>query len=199
MTTQKTIWIDKPADILSSCRESSVTFNVSCARYTLLTSYHQMEIMSLKCKTKWHNAWGELHPAEKIFSLILTCSCGRKMEWRRGSQDFDWRREKTGMFSLTNNGGLCVYWYKEWAQEPFVCLKLLKDVCVSVRDVCVSWRWLAGGRSRNVPGCSSAGQVLTTIIAWGTNRYGQIITWSEGTKCVPNMHSRREFFLWWWW
>lgn len=111
-------------------------------------------------------------------------------------------REENGMrerlagfwlFSLTNNGRLCVCFSTKSEREPFVCLSWWK-MRVRRRETSawadVDWQVGAAGMCLAAALCGTG--TNRSIIARESNRYGQIITWSEGTKSVPNMHTALE-------
>lgn len=114
--------------------------------------------------------------------------------WNEG-EAFDWRREKTGIFFSLKNS-------TKSEREPFVCFFISTGVCRWKMRVCqsetsaladVDWQEGAAGMCLAAALCGTG--TNRSIIAWGSNRYGQIITWSEGTKSVPNMHSPWEYFF----
>lgn len=107
----------------------------------------------------------------------------------------DTQREKGGMFPWGKNAVLCMY--SEQEHIFYVSSRCVRaswwKMCVSVGET-PRFDWQEGAAGMCLAAALCGTGTNRSIIAWESNRYGQIVTWTAGTEAVPNMRSPREFF-----
>lgn len=144
--------------------------------------------MLIKRETRWHNACGEPGDVEQdgMRERLAWIMTDTEKKSRTVLTDKQWR-------------AVCER-RKKWAGAVCVCLYVGERcvcVCVCQRETSVladaDWQEGAAGMWLTAALCGTG--TNCSIIAWESNRYGQIITWSEGTRAQAKYAQPLRFFL----
>lgn len=136
----------------------------------------------------------------KAFSWVFVKAGGG---WNEGEVllNFDWQRENRDVFTDKTMAGcacVCVHvlTHEKWARAVcvFACWWKMR-VCQGETSVLADVDWQQGAAGMCLTAALCGTGTNHSIIAWESNGYGQIITWSEGTRSVQNMHSPPELFF----